>query len=135
MDNENKSKTIQSTIPLFHHSSSLVHCFFHYTILAKRARPVKARSHYQLNNLNIYTLPLKSGTRYISVAPATRLRSHLMKESEHPTITQYTEFSQLAVSPSNNNGNDVNDIILHSGGVGTNGVFLRCFLFCFSVIS
>ena len=49
-----------------------------------------------------------------------------MMESEHPTMTQYTAFSHEGITgdPSNNKGNEVNDIILHSGGVGTNGVFL-----------
>ena len=49
-----------------------------------------------------------------------------MKESEHPTITQYTALSHEGTTgdSSNNKGNEVNDITLHSGGVGTNGVFL-----------
>ena len=57
-----------------------------------------------------------------------------MTESEHPAMMQKVLDGATKLL-AKSRGKVVNDITLHSGGVGTNGDFFCNFLFCFSVIS
>jgi len=60
-----------------------------------------------------------------------------MTESEHPAMMQNVGLIQDGGTKllAKSSGKVVKDITLHSGGVGTKGVFFCNLLFCFSDIS